>query len=581
MKVVIAGGGIAGNVLLRQLRKRSDITSLRAYERRSYQDASPPGLNVLMNHNGLAITQEMDPELYQVFQDLGSEVCNWSARDMSGDILYHLQNVVSTGEAPVAALVARWDLIHAATRCDELTDYNVEAIKVEEEEHGTLKVLMRRHLEQGDTQDEWITGIDLLIAADGRYSTLRQQLAPTASYYGPPYVLDFRIVAKGVDTSLLTEEEPVWRVYNKPNPALFVDEPNPAIQAAASAGCVRVGMMKLEDGTLGLFGNIAMPNEHLDDAIKSSEVLVKLFHHNAPDAFGKLLLTTLQNHGDSAHWARKQETDTCYEALGGKVLFIGDASGAIYPSLGQGANLSLEDAAVAAACFPHVHQISQLRHSRREFIKTMSRQHAEHVYDPLVWDLEITNWADPESEWRSKLRRLWCGKQLALRAVTATTETIAPYGQLIGESLDGDIYSPMADAVLDLSHGTPRLYLMKLTGGRPLQVSQITKHGSVTQCLGALGTDEDFYLVVHAPCEKPTLEGLQAIRIPPRHFIKLHAGTWHAGPLWQGEDLDRTFYNLELADTNVVDHTTIQFSDMLPGSSEGEKILIPIMPVLS
>lgn len=44
-------------------------------------------------------------------------------------------------------------------------------------------------------------------------------------------------------------------------------------------------------------------------------------------------------------------------------------------------------------------------------------------------------------------------------------------------------------------------------------------------------------------------------RIPPGNFIKLHAGTWHAGPLFEGED-SMAFYNLELSDTNVTDHNT-------------------------
>lgn len=44
-------------------------------------------------------------------------------------------------------------------------------------------------------------------------------------------------------------------------------------------------------------------------------------------------------------------------------------------------------------------------------------------------------------------------------------------------------------------------------------------------------------------------------RIPPGHFIKLHEGTWHAGPLFDAPDT-MSFFNLELADTNVVDHNT-------------------------
>src|ERR1700723_577754 len=54
--------------------------------------------------------------------------------------------------------------------------------------------------------------------------------------------------------------------------------------------------------------------------------------------------------------------------------------------------------------------------------------------------------------------------------------------------------------------------------------------------------------------KEPTLPNIRAFRIPPRAFIALHRGTWHAGPYFtEGQ---RDFYNLELADTNTADYTT-------------------------
>lgn len=48
-------------------------------------------------------------------------------------------------------------------------------------------------------------------------------------------------------------------------------------------------------------------------------------------------------------------------------------------------------------------------------------------------------------------------------------------------------------------------------------------------------------------------------RIPAGTFIKLHQGTWHAGPLFEEDSM--AFYNLELSDTNVVDHNTHDYSN--------------------
>ena len=139
------------------------------------------------------------------------------------------------------------------------------------------------------------------------------------------------------------------------------------------------------------------------------------------------------------------------------------------------------------------------------------------------------------------------------------------------EAADGELFDVSTiDADLDLSQGPPRLYFMRLDGPRELEVSRITRHQRVTQCLGALGLEHDFYLVVHQPDENPSIEGLRAFRVPPRHFVKLHAGTWHAGPIWT-RDKHRTFVNLELADTNVTDHHCVDL--IAPGAGA-----IPILP---
>ena len=59
-------------------------------------------------------------------------------------------------------------------------------------------------------------------------------------------------------------------------------------------------------------------------------------------------------------------------------------------------------------------------------------------------------------------------------------------------------------------------------------------------------------------CRYPKTEDLTAFRIPSDCFVKLHAGTWHAGPLFsQPEHV--SFYNLELSDTNVTDHNTHRY----------------------
>lgn len=62
-------------------------------------------------------------------------------------------------------------------------------------------------------------------------------------------------------------------------------------------------------------------------------------------------------------------------------------------------------------------------------------------------------------------------------------------------------------------------------------------------------------LCSHAVDKYPRQEDLHAFSIPQGVFVKLHEGTWHAGPLFASQK-PCSFANLELADTNVVDHNT-------------------------
>ncbi|KAJ3675580.1 hypothetical protein LUZ60_004622 [Juncus effusus] len=171
-------------------------------------------------------------------------------------------------------------------------------------------------------------------------------------------------------------------------------------------------------------------------------------------------------------------------------------------------------------------------------------------------------------------------KEVKLKAIEATPESFAPFGQVISSSSDGDEFGPH-DAQLDLSRGIPRFYIMKLED-RKLKFSTITHHASVTQCLGSIG-GQDWYLglskasiledqsandnsdkgktVKKSACGHfylpPNPDEVCVFRVSGSKFLKLNKGTWHAGPLFKEKSMD--FYNLELSNTNVVDHTTHDF----------------------
>jgi ureidoglycolate hydrolase len=142
---------------------------------------------------------------------------------------------------------------------------------------------------------------------------------------------------------------------------------------------------------------------------------------------------------------------------------------------------------------------------------------------------------------------------LKLRPQLITPEAFQPFGQVIFACADDQPYGDR-DAQLQLQNGTPRFYIMR-QHHRGLKFNHITRHQRCTQCLGALNGQE-WLIAVAPPSEAtaPEWENVAAFRIPGNCFIKLHQGTWHAGPYFEQPAVD--FYNLELSNTNLVDDHT-------------------------
>ena len=137
-----------------------------------------------------------------------------------------------------------------------------------------------------------------------------------------------------------------------------------------------------------------------------------------------------------------------------------------------------------------------------------------------------------------------------------SAESFSPYGEVLRPTADGSPPLPGEDR-LDLSRGTPRFYLMQLAD-KPARFISITRHRQVTQCLAAVGGSR-----------------VAARRRPARRPRRPHAPAV-AGLRWPGSWCPATspscctgargmpgrsstpptmsFFNLELADTNVVDH---------------------------
>ena len=111
--------------------------------------------------------------------------------------------------------------------------------------------------------------------------------------------------------------------------------------------------------------------------------------------------------------------------------------------------------------------------------------------------------------------------------------------------------------------GQPRFYLMRLRRRPPL-VAAMTCHHRVSQCLGSADA-QPWWLAVAAQEAGGT--GLNAgsvllLKLLPGEGVKLHPGTWHAGPYVSKPSA--LFFNLELRTTNDDDHNCRPLDQPLP-----------------
>ena len=142
-----------------------------------------------------------------------------------------------------------------------------------------------------------------------------------------------------------------------------------------------------------------------------------------------------------------------------------------------------------------------------------------------------------------------------LEPAALTQAAFAPYGSVVPPMEDGTAFGPL-DAVLHFGAGTPRFYAMRLPN-RGLVISRITRHRHVTQVLASAGGQPWLLAVAPPPLidsaeAEPDWRDIRAFSIPGDVAVMLARGTWHAGPLFQMPEA--SFFNLELSDTNVVDH---------------------------
>ena len=124
--------------------------------------------------------------------------------------------------------------------------------------------------------------------------------------------------------------------------------------------------------------------------------------------------------------------------------------------------------------------------------------------------------------------------------------------------------TPPGEESADLRFGPGKLrYFVMRLPRRPLSIAAMTRHLQSTQCLSSAEGLPFWMLLAPPDTQGPTLNADAAwlLKVMPGEGLKLHIGTWHAGPYFPAKSA--LFFNLELADTYKNDHETLPLSKPL------------------
>jgi len=385
---VVVGGGVAGAIVTRGLTARREVEVI-CLERAGARDQSEAGTGLNVGPNGLKALAATLPALARTVRAASLPWRRWTIDLTDGTRLFDL-DLAEVADNP--GIRIRWAELYRVLREDlsPAIRYGAELRRIERDRAGRATVSWTERGGPRRAED-----VDLVIAADGRYSRVREQLLrpPSPRYLG---VVMYRLLwDAGPDCPI--DDYGQW--FNGPNRLLAFTVPGGHVYCA------------------GTFP-IAVPDGPVPDAMKDSEALRRLYTPptGVPSREAAYLLAGLTARVPDIHWARVQEDDIAFAVEGWPVLLVGDAAHPMIPTLGQGATQSMEDACVVVdvieeafargeplAAVPAA--VDVRRRERVGFVMDFSRDASDTMLagaDPVAGTLAKTR-----APFRDRLRRLY------------------------------------------------------------------------------------------------------------------------------------------------------------------------------
>ena len=321
MKIVVIGAGVAGCIVARALASQRDVQVI-CLEKVDAFDHSESGTGLNVGPNAIKALRLHSAALHDAVQAHSYPWKSWRISLTDGTLLFDLPlSKVADNEG----IRIRWSELYAALRgaAAGLIRYGAQVSRLGYMA-GSADRLFVEYVENGAARR--IDDIDLLVAGDGRYSVARALLAgvPTMRQHG---VVIYRLLVPDTTAGLIDDYEQ-W--FNGPNRLLAFRVPGNAIYLA---------------GTFPIAAGAEIP-----ESAKDADFLRALYTPQGGTASAQCrwLIDTICANVPAIHWARLQESPPLYMDDKGHVLFLGDASHGMVPTLGQGATQAIEDACVAA-----------------------------------------------------------------------------------------------------------------------------------------------------------------------------------------------------------------------------------------
>lgn len=392
LRIAVIGLGVAGGVVANGLAARADV-ELIAVEKVGPADHAHAGNGLNIGPNALRVLDATLPGLAASLRAAGLPWTQWRAALSDGRPLYR---IALDEVADTPGLRIRWSELYRAIRAPlrQVARYRTQIADLAVAPGRKRGAISFTLLSEETGARERVEGIDLLIAADGRYSALREALCgtPVTRFLG---VANFRtLLADGPASGIEDLEQ--W--YTGPN---------------------RLLAFRLPDGAVYLSGNFPTDaNNEVPESWKARDWLRAAYlpESGRVDPRCRWLIETLMRDGGALHWSRAQEIDMAFRDASGGVLFLGDSAHAMAPTLGQGATQAIEDACALLIALRHADPraldipaftaaFEETRAGRVDFVRRFSWEASDTLLrgaDPVAG-----NEAKAGAAYRAKLHRLY------------------------------------------------------------------------------------------------------------------------------------------------------------------------------